>query len=245
MKKLLFLYLFCLSGLAYGQTEKAYVTISDQNIFKDRIYTTTNLMEVKEDIGLTEAQVAKIKKLHADNAGAFSTLKWDLDDATAKLKKMLDQPKIDQAAVSKQMDEVLRLENQMKKTQLTTMVSIKNALTPEQITKLEERKVFAVGKTTSVSGSQVHVISGSGASSVNSVATATSPKVAVSVAGNGVQPVYYLETKSGLKKVASLENLDPKDIESLSVFKGEEAIKKYGAEGENGVIVIKLKNMPD
>jgi hypothetical protein len=245
MKQILFIYLFCLSGLAYAQQGKAFVAITDPNIFKDRIYTTTHLMEVKDEIDLTDAQVAKIKKLHADNAGSFSTLKWDLDDATAKLKKMLDQPKIDQVAVTKQMDEVLRLENQMKKTQLNTMVSIKNELTPEQITKLEQQRVYVVGKAASISNSQVQVISGSGTATVNGVTTATSPKIAVSVAGNGNQPLFYIETKSGLKKVPSLENVDPDNIESMTVLKGDNAVKKYGKDGENGVIVIKLKNVPD
>ncbi len=242
MKKILFIYLFCLAGVAHGQ--QAYVTTADPNIFKGKIYTTTNLMERRDEIELSDAQVAKIKKLHADNAGSFSTLKWDLDEATAKLKKMLEQPKIDQTAVSKQMDEVLRLENQMKKTQLNTMVSIKNELTPEQITKLEQQKVYKVATASSIPGGQVYVSSGT-TSSVNSVVTTTSPKIAVSVAGNGKQPVFYIETKSGLKKVTSLENVDPNNIESMSVFKGEEAIKKYGTEGENGVIVVKLKNIPD
>ena len=245
MKKILFVYLFCLVGFAHGQ--QTYVTTSDPNVFKGKIYTTTNLMEVKDDIELTDAQVVKIKKLHADNAGSFSTLKWDLDDATAKLKKILDQPKIDPTAASKQMDEVLKLENQMKKTQLNTMVSIKNELTPEQISKLETQKVYATGKASSISGNSVHVISGTGAgtATVNGVSITSSPKIAVSVAGNGQQPLYYIETKSGLKKVSNLESIDPINIESMSVFKGDEAIKKYGQEGENGVIVIKLKNTPE
>lgn len=234
MKKTLFLLLFLTASLTQAQ-----------DIFKMKTYSTDNLMESRDEINLTDAQVAKIKKLHADNAGSFSTLKWDLDDATAKLKKTLDQPKIDQVAASKQMDEVLKLESQLKKIQLNNLVSIKNELTPEQITKLEERKDVLAGKTATVSGSQVQVISGSGTASVNGLSTTTSPKIAVSVAGNGAQPVYYIETKSGLKKVGTLETIDPKDIESMSVFKGDEAIKKYGKEGENGVIVIKLKNVPD
>lgn len=237
MKKTLILLLFLSAGFAQAQ-----------DIFKMKLYSTDNLMEVREEIGLTDAQVAKVKKLHSENAGSFSTLKWDLDEATAKLKKMLEQPKIDQTAVSKQMDEVLRLENQMKKTQLNTMVSIKNELTPEQITKLEERKVLAVGKTSSISGNSVHVISGSGiatTSSVNGTTVTTSPKIALSVAGSGNQPIYYIETKSGLKKVKSLDGFNPQDIDAINVLKGDEAIKKYGKEGENGVIVIKLKNVPE
>ena len=38
-----------------------------------------------------------------------------------------------------------------------------------------------------------------------------------------------------------LKKMDPKDIESMSVFKGDDAIKKYGEKGKNGVIEIALK----
>jgi hypothetical protein len=31
----------------------------------------------------------------------------------------------------------------------------------------------------------------------------------------------------------------------MEVLKGDNAVKKYGKDGENGVIVIKLKNVPD
>lgn len=234
MKKI-FLFLFLLtSGIAQAQ-----------DLFKGKIYTTTYLMEVKDDISLTESQVSKIKKIHSENAGSFSTIKWDLDDETAKLKKILDQPKIDQTSVSRQMDEVLRLENQLKKMQLSTLVSIKNELTSEQITKLEERKVIGVAKTSSISGNG---ISATGtASSVNGTTevTSTSPKVAVTVNGKGERPLYYISSKSGLFRVDSFDNIDPKVIESVTVLKGEQALEKFGTHGINGVVVIKLINGKD
>ncbi|MDP2041170.1 MAG: hypothetical protein Q8S14_13190 [Algoriphagus sp.] len=234
MKKIILLLFLLTSGLAQAQ-----------DLFKGKIYTTTHLMEVKDDIALTESQVSKIKKIHSENAGSFSTIKWDLDDATAKLKKMLDQPKIDQNSVSRQMDEVLRLENQLKKMQLSTLVSIKNELTSEQITKLEARKVLGVGKTSSISGNG---ISATGtASSVYGTAevTASSPKVAVTVNGKGEQPLYYIDSKSGMIRVGSFENIDPKVIESVTVLKGEQALEKFGTKGINGVVVIKLINGKD
>ncbi|MFT4855438.1 MAG: hypothetical protein ACI9UV_002663 [Algoriphagus sp.] len=221
-------------------------TAPAQDIFKTKLYSTSNLIEVREDIGLTEAQVAKIKKLHTENAGQFSSLKWDLDDATSKIRKMLDQKKIDQVAVSRQMDEVLRLENQLKKIQLNTMIAIKNELSPEQISKLEEPKMFYVSKGNTVSGDKITSINGTSSKMiVDGAVISTSPKLSVSVIGNGEQPLYYIETKSGMKKVLSFEQIDPKDIESVSVLKGEQALEKYGSAGKNGVVVIKLKNMPE
>ncbi len=158
MKKTLIFLFSLVAGIAQAQ-----------DIFKGKIYTTTHLMEVREEIELTDAQVAKIKKIHSENSGQFSTVKWDLDDATAKLKKMLDEPKINQSIVSKQFEEVLRLENKLKRTQLNTLVSIKNELSPNQITKLEEKKIIVFDKATSIYGSQVSSSTAT-ASSVNSTA---------------------------------------------------------------------------
>lgn len=39
----------------------------------------------------------------------------------------------------------------------------------------------------------------------------------------------------------SMQKIDPDLIESISVFKGKEAIEKYREKGKNGVIVIELK----
>jgi TonB-dependent SusC/RagA subfamily outer membrane receptor len=38
-----------------------------------------------------------------------------------------------------------------------------------------------------------------------------------------------------------INDLEPSSIESVSVLKGEEAIKAYGEKGKNGVIMIKTK----
>jgi Spy/CpxP family protein refolding chaperone len=237
MKKILFILFALLTGFAQAQDP-----------FKGKLYTTAHLMDVREEINLSDAQVAKIKKLHAENSGSFSSMKWDLDEANSNLRKMLDQPKIDQVAVSKQLDEVLRLENQLKKIQLNTMVAIKNELSAEQVSKLEQSRIHMVGKTAPSSGNQVHVISGSPyVSSYNGTLVSTSPKLSVSVAGTAPdeQPIYFLETKSGMKRVNGYSDIDNSQIESVSVFKGDQAIEKYGKEAKNGVVVIRLKNMPE
>ena len=58
-------------------------------------------------------------------------------------------------------------------------------------------------------------------------------------------PLYVIDgEKLPEGKDASLEilrKLNPNDIASMEVFKGEKAIKKYGEQGKNGVIVIKTK----
>jgi hypothetical protein len=45
-------------------------------------------------------------------------------------------------------------------------------------------------------------------------------------------------------QVKSMENLDPANIESISVYKGETAVKKYGDAGSDGVIEVRSKAKP-
>ncbi|TDQ14602.1 Spy/CpxP family protein refolding chaperone [Algoriphagus boseongensis] len=247
MKKIfLILTLFLVGGIVKAQSAYTYVQApakASSDMFQSNLYSADRIMEMREKLNLTETQASKIKKIHADNAGQFSTLKWDLDEENAKLKKLLGEDKIDAAAVSKQLDMVLNLENQLKKKQLSTLVAIKNELTPEQVKTLSKSQTYVIRGTGSTA--PLKIVDGVPmASSVNGTIS-TSPKVAVSVNGNGEQPLYFLETKSGMKKVLSFEQIDPKDIESVSVLKGEQALEKYGADGKNGVVVIKLKNMPE
>lgn len=52
--------------------------------------------------------------------------------------------------------------------------------------------------------------------------------------------IYYINGKKATSK--QIKNLNPNDIESMSVFKGKKAIELYGEEGRNGVIQIETKN---
>ncbi|MFP2994382.1 peptidoglycan DD-metalloendopeptidase family protein [Spongiivirga sp. MCCC 1A20706] len=53
------------------------------------------------------------------------------------------------------------------------------------------------------------------------------------------RPLIIIDGKE--TKLDTFTNLDPDNIESVSVFKNESAIKLYGKKGKNGVVVIKLK----
>lgn len=50
-------------------------------------------------------------------------------------------------------------------------------------------------------------------------------------------PVYYVDGK----KVLTVDGINPQDIESVNVLKGETAAKQYGDASKNGVIIITLK----
>jgi TonB-dependent SusC/RagA subfamily outer membrane receptor len=250
MKNLLLITLLLSSSLTFAQ-----------DIFQKNLYSADRIMENREKLDLTEAQAAKIKKIHTDNAGEFSTLKWDLDAANAKLKNMLEASRIDQIAVNKQMDEVLRLESLLKKKQLNTLVGIKNELTESQQQQLASlNPVILMGSGTS---SHWHIpdnlkrnsntatgtaSNGSGSftwdrDKVVSGRSSYSPSIKFFVENGNADttPLYIIKTKDGEIEETDLKDINPNDIESINVLKGSTATFQYGEKGKNGVIIITLK----
>ena len=217
-------------------------------------------MELRSELKLTEAQANNIKKIHRENAGKFSTVKWDLDEETKNLKALLDETKIDQVAVQKQMDKVLALENALKKQQLSTMVSIKNELSQEQQEILQSQRletlngvrVIGYGKdsalpATSIQGFSPKYRVGKSLYGVAGTGSTSSPKLAVTLSGtnkSGYAPLYYVDTEDGMKELKTLSNLNVDEIESIEVFKDKAAIDLFGEKAKNGVVIIKLKKDP-
>ena len=56
---------------------------------------------------------------------------------------------------------------------------------------------------------------------------------------DGKKPLFFVNGKE--IENGKLEDINPNDIKSMSVLKGEKAIEKYGAKGKNGVIEIITK----
>ncbi|RAJ25515.1 M56 family metallopeptidase [Pedobacter cryoconitis] len=54
------------------------------------------------------------------------------------------------------------------------------------------------------------------------------------------KPIYVVDGKR-LTDQTDLKNIDPSDIESMNVLKGEAALKQYGEAAKNGVVVITTK----
>ena len=59
-------------------------------------------------------------------------VRWKLEEKTAALTKLLSAEKVDEPAALAQADEVLKLEERMKRVRLGLMIRVKNLLTPPQ-----------------------------------------------------------------------------------------------------------------
>lgn len=245
MKKFLLVYLVCFAGFAHGQQNYVQsLKSNNQDIFQRNLYSADHVMELRSELKLTEAQATNIKKIHSENTGKFSTVKWDLDEETKKLKALLDETKIDQVAVQKQMDKVLALENSLKKQQLSTMVSIKNELNQEQQEILQSQRLETLNGVRVIGYGKNSAIPLAGVAGTGST---SSPKLAVTLSGtpnSEYAPLYYVDTKDGMKQLKTLSNIDANDVESIEVLKDKAAIELYGEKAKNGVVIVKLKNVP-
>lgn len=90
------------------------------------------VMRHQEEIGLSEDQRSKL--VHATQAmqSDLVPLQFEMGQAAAKLRDTLAVPRIDEAKAGELADRLMALETKIKRRHLTTMIQIKNVLTPEQ-----------------------------------------------------------------------------------------------------------------
>ena len=109
----------------------------------DNLFPPELIMSHQEAIGLAPEQKTYIREELRKAQGQFTDLQWQLQDAMEALGSMLKQNSVDEPAVLAQLDKVLSAEREIKRTQISLMVRIKNKLTPEQQARLRELR----GKT--------------------------------------------------------------------------------------------------
>jgi Spy/CpxP family protein refolding chaperone len=98
------------------------------------------IMQTQQAIGLVEEQKTYIMSQIQEAQETFTKLNWSLQKEMETLIKLTSQNTADEKKVVEQLDKVLQIEEQVKKTQITLMVRIKNKLTTEQQAKLKQIK---------------------------------------------------------------------------------------------------------
>ncbi len=124
--------------LLAGATPAAAQNPKPDDAFAQALFDPQLVLRHAETIGLSASQRRTIfDELRAAQT-ALAPLQIDMTEPALELVELLGQPKIDEARVLAKTEQVLRIENEVKKRQTSLLVRIKNALTPEQQTKLRE-----------------------------------------------------------------------------------------------------------
>jgi Spy/CpxP family protein refolding chaperone len=96
------------------------------------------VMQHQSEIGLQDSQRAALTSAVQQAQGTFMDVQWKLSAEGEKMGKLLQPAQVDETQVLEEVDRILALERQMKRTQIGLMVRIKNTLTPAQQAKLME-----------------------------------------------------------------------------------------------------------
>lgn len=106
----------------------------------EQLFPPELLMQHQKEIGLTDDQKNFVKSEMVKAQGRFTDLQWELQTEVETMASLLKKDKADEQQILSQLEKVLNLERDIKKTQITLIVRIKNKLTPEQQAQLTEIK---------------------------------------------------------------------------------------------------------
>jgi Spy/CpxP family protein refolding chaperone len=104
------------------------------------LYPPELVMAHQDAIDMSAPQRTAIQVLAMTAQLKMTETQHTLSAATEKLATMLAAPVVDEAAVLQQIDQVLALEREVKRAQLTLLVRVKNQLTAAQQEKLDKLK---------------------------------------------------------------------------------------------------------
>lgn len=104
----------------------------------DNLFPPELVMQHKQAIGLTEQQKTSIREELIKASTHFNELQFQMQDEMEALAGLTKGTTIDEQRVLAQLDKVLAVEREVKRAQLAVSIRIKNKLTAEQQTQLQE-----------------------------------------------------------------------------------------------------------
>jgi Spy/CpxP family protein refolding chaperone len=139
MQRIAATFLFALSLCAAASGE-AGPGPGGEDPFARSLFPPDTIMGHAQEIGLDDAQRTAIRNEVRRAQTKFLDLQFDLQTESEKMAPLLQEKPVDEAKVLAQVDRILALEKEVKKTQIGLLVRIKNLLTPAQQAKLSEMR---------------------------------------------------------------------------------------------------------
>ena len=96
------------------------------------------VMQHRRELGLTDEQRAAIKDESIKASTRFNELQWQMQDEMETMANLMKSAVVDESQALAQLDKILNIEREVKRTQLGLSIRIKNKLTSEQQMKLHD-----------------------------------------------------------------------------------------------------------
>ncbi len=139
MKRHLILLSFTvLCALAWAQAGRGQAAEAANDPIAAQLFPPELVMQYHEEINLTPDQSKAVRGEIQKAQAKFLDMQWDMQSEREKLVLLLKARPVDESAVLIQLDKVLDREREIKKTQISLLVRIKNQLTAAQQNKLME-----------------------------------------------------------------------------------------------------------
>ena len=122
MKRLL-LILFCTALIAVAQDDP----------LADHFVPPELIMKHQSELGITPAQREEIKQQVRNAQVKFTELQWDIQAEIEGLTKLLEDRNVGEGPVIEQLDRVLAVEADIKRTQVSMLIALRKVLTDEQL----------------------------------------------------------------------------------------------------------------
>jgi len=135
---------FCIVGILLLSFSAAIAQQPQPDPFAGNLFPPELIMQHQQTLGLSEEQKSFLKAELRKTQTRLTELQWDLQEEFEKLAALIKQEQVDEAQTLTQLDKVLSLEREVKRTHIGLLIRVKNKLTPEQQGRLRE----IAGKTT-------------------------------------------------------------------------------------------------
>jgi Spy/CpxP family protein refolding chaperone len=109
-----------------------------EDVFGRYLFPPDKVMAHAGELGLDEAQRKAIRGEVQKAQTKFLDLQFDLQAESEKMVNLLQEKPVDEGRVLAEVDRVLAIEREIKKTQISLLIRIKNQLTSAQQAKLSE-----------------------------------------------------------------------------------------------------------
>ena len=123
--------IFLIFGIAVSAQDP-----QQQDPMREHFFPPELVMRHQQDIQLTPAQRETMMLAMEDAQKQFNRHQWNLQTEMQALQGLLSQNTVDEKKALEQLEKVLDLERQVKRTQISLMIKIKNDLTDAQKEKL-------------------------------------------------------------------------------------------------------------